>query len=179
MDRGGRIKHNTMAAWFEVFDNDVVLERTRKEINGLYASLAVAVILPITLLPLFLTNQEVLWALFVGGFAIFGVYELLQLIAERRQIVWCIKLSDHQIIGYDYARTKRVMDWTQMDHIELTDVSLIVRPQTGPAFEIPHLYPDFATLSHRIIEYADLYHIPICINGAPWEDIDLRSIYPD
>ena len=38
---------------------------------------------------------------------------------ELRAVAWCVKLSVHRVVGYDYARRKSTIPWTRVERIEL------------------------------------------------------------
>jgi len=119
---------------------------------------------------------------------IIAFWWILQRFGKLRRLVWCIKLSDRHVVGYDYARRKTTLDWLKIERIVLASKGLVIdgpQPVTtdgrftpGASIEIPHLFPDFATLSHRIFEYASLYDIPVFIDGQPWEQLDIYNVFP-
>ena len=95
-----------------------------------------------------------------------------------RRVVWCVKLSDRLIVGYDYTRQKTALDWTKVERVELAGRGLTVFGPPPCSFEIPHLFPDFAELSHRVLFYAEFYDVPVFIDGQPLQELDVYALYP-
>jgi hypothetical protein len=169
-----------MPHWYEVFDNDRVQLLTRKQATRLVRYLVAAFVVTggiiavgLNYKPIFLLIiVSVLVAWFVAFWWITSRLRLL------RRVVWCVKISDRKVEAYDYTRKKITLDWTEVQRIEITKEGLIM---TGPdycAFEIPQLFTDFAALSHRIIFCAELYDVPIYVDGQSWQSIDVYELYP-
>ncbi len=95
-----------------------------------------------------------------------------------RRVVWCVKISDRRVEAYDYTRKKITLDWTKVQRVEITKDSLILLGPSFCSFQIPHLFTDFPKLSHRIIYCAELYEVPIFIDGLPWQSLDVYELYP-
>ena len=168
-----------MPHWYEVFENDRVQYVTRARIARLFW-LGFGTLLVVVAGTLFVLTRQV--PLGVGvpviGLALVlpGTYVAWS-VADIARIVWCIKLSDRHLVGYDFARRRRVFDWTTLDRIDLAAKGLRLVRHDGAELEVPHLFPDFAALSHRIVAYAEFYGIPVCIDAQPWQDADLRALY--
>lgn len=168
-----------MSRWFEVFENDRVQFVTRERVLYL-VYLGGSTLLLVVAGALFIATRQV--PLEVGlpvlliALALPGSYVIWSL-HEIARIVWCVKLSDRGAIGYDFARRKRSFDWTQVDRVELATTGLRLIHHRGDTLEVPHLFPNFADLSHRIIEYAEFYSIPVCIEGQRWEEVDVKTLY--
>ena len=118
----------------------------------------------------------------VGGVLVVMWLGTVRWMANRmrrlRRLVWCIKLSEERIVGYDYTRRKAIMDWSRVQRVELTGEGLLL---VGPelfAFEIPHLFPDFSVLSHRVVHYAEMNGVPVFIDGQPWQQLDVHQLFP-
>jgi hypothetical protein len=169
-----------MQSLYEVFDNVQVQLMTRRQAAKLTA-LAVTVvsvsvlafILPQLIgIPFVVVLAAVLtgWALTFLWCA--GRYRRL------RSVVWCVKLSDREIVGYDFARRKTRVDWLDVERVELGTTSLVVVGPSSFRLEVSHVFPDFADLSHRIIHYAEFYEIPVFIDGGPWQLLDVYDLYP-
>jgi hypothetical protein len=105
-----------------------------------------------------------------------------RLLARRfgrlRRIVWCVKISDRRIEGYGYNRRKIAFDWLQVHRVELTEAGLTVVGPDSQCIDVPHLFPDFAELSHRIVGHAEFYGVPIFIDGRPWQSLDVYALFP-
>ena len=169
-----------MSNWYEVFDNEKVQQHARKQAAHLTAFAAAAVL--VTLFGVALGAEGLLPMPAVGGLLMLTWLGTVHWMARRmrklRRVVWCIKLSEERIVGYDYTRRKAVMDWSRVQRVELTDDGLLL---VGPelfVFEIPHLFPDFAELSHRVVHYAEMNGVPVFIDGQPWPDLDVYQLFP-
>lgn len=169
-----------MSHWYEVYDNEQVQLITRKQVAGLTAAAAITVALTIAGLALGHTGTFPLPA-------VLGVLLLTWILAVRfaagrlsrlRRVVWCVKISDDEIVGYDYARNKISLDWPTVEYVELTDTGLVVAGPARCCFEISHLFAAFSELSHRILHHTDRHHIPVLIDGQPWQNLDVFALYP-
>ena len=63
-------------------------------------------------------------------------------------------------------------------NVDLTRDGLLIVGPALFAFEIPHLFPDFAPLSHSVVYYAELNGVPVFIDGQPWQDLDVYQLFP-
>ncbi len=173
-----------MADWYEVFDNEQVQLDTRRRVGRLAGAVVVgcgAVVGLTPLLALVLPSLALVAGLalaLLGGGLLWASRAFLRL----RSVVWCVKLSVHRVVGYDYARRKTVLSWAEIERVELDRTSLLIvaaptgtRP--GRVLRVPHLFPDFARLSHRTVEYAEAHGLPVCVDGRPWQLLDLSALY--
>ena len=174
-----------MADWYEVFDNEQVQLDTRQRVGRLVVALVAGIALGAGSVPVLAFYLGSPWlAIGIGGAALIGA----ALAASRsflrlRSVVWCVKLSVHRIVGYDYARRKATIPWTRVERIELDRGGLVIAEAPhegipGRVLRIPHLFPDFAALSHRVVEYAEAHGLPVCVNGRPWQFLDVAALYP-
>ncbi len=169
-----------MPYWYEVFDNEHVQFLTRRRVAGLMAA--------------GLAGVGVTLALFVVGHlagfppaAVYGpaaalwpaaAWRLMKRWKRLRRVVWCIKISDHHIVGYDYARRQTAIDWVDVGSVDLNNTGVVISGTDGFSIEAPHLYPDFAALSHRIIQYAEIYGAPVSLDGVRLNELDLNVLFP-
>lgn len=174
-----------MSDWYEVFDNEQVQFDTRKRVARLVGTLVVVLGAIAGAIPLILLHTPFpLLGLGLAGCGIVGVLVWASRAFLRLQsVVWCVKLSVHRVVGYDYARRKSVLSWTEVERIELDATGLVIaqRPpegRPGRVLRIPYLFPDFAPLSHRVVEYAEAHGLPVCVNGRPWQLLDVSTLYP-
>ena len=174
-----------MSDWYEVFDNEQVQFDTRRRVARLVGTLVVVLGAIAGAIPLILLHTPFpLLGLGLAGCGIVGVLAWASRAFLRLQsVVWCVKLSVHRVVGYDYARRKSVLSWTEVERIELDATGLVIaqRPpegRPGRVLRIPYLFPDFAPLSHRVVEYAEAHGLPICVNGRPWQLLDVSTLYP-
>lgn len=169
-----------MSNWYEVFDNEEVQRYARKQATHLTAVAGAAVL--VTLLGASLGAENYLPRPYVGGVLVVTWLVTVRWMATRmrkvRRLVWCIKLSEERIVGYDYTRRKAVMEWRGVQRVELTNDGLLLIGPDLFAFEIPHLFPDFAELSHRVVYYAEMNVIPVFIDGQPWQNLDVFQLFP-
>lgn len=173
-----------MSDWYEVYDNEQVQQRTRKQVGRIVLGVIIGLSAMAVILPLMLFQFGIPAAVIIlVGLAVLVLVaaasrELLQL----RRVTWCVKVSVHRIVGYDYARRKAVIPWPDVERVDVEPDGLLIvgRPTTSrpPVLQIPTLFPEFPHLSHRIVEYAEAHGIPICVDGRPWQLLDLSTLYP-
>ncbi len=169
-----------MYGWYAVFDNDEVHYLTRKQV----ARLGVLAMSALTLtLGAVAAGHEALlpWALLLPALATLWIGLLawtIHRLRQLRRVVWCVKLSDRRVIGYDYARRRTVLDWTVIERIELTDSGLLFVGPPPASLEVPLLFPDFAVLSHHALGHAEFYGIPVYVHGRPWQELDVYNLFP-
>ena len=174
-----------MSDWYEVFDNEQVQLDTRKRVARLGAALVVVGATAVGAIPLILLHTPFpLLGFGLAGFALLGLTVWASRAFLRlRSVVWCVKLSVHRVVGYDYARRKTVLSWTEVERVELDSAGLLIAQaptasRPGRVLRIPHLFPDFAPLSHRVVEYAEAHGLPVCVNGRPWQLLEVTALYP-
>jgi hypothetical protein len=174
-----------MAEWYEVFDNEQVQFETRKRVARLGGVLVVLTVAALALAPVlaYLFDSALIAAGLAGGLLLGLVVWASRMFVQLRSVMWCVKLSVHRVVGYDYARRKSVLPWTEVERVELDDDGLLIvgapnEGRPGRMLRIPLLFPDFAQLSHRVVEYAEAHGLPICVEGRPWQFLDLPTVYP-
>lgn len=174
-----------MTYWYEVFDDEQVQLQTRLRVRRVVLGLAItlgmlAVLGPILVIGL--PNQ----GLALGGLALAAVTAIgvaSHLLIRLQRVMWCVKLSVHRIVGFDYARRKIALPWCDVERIDVDREGLLVVGMPGPrgpgpVLRIPERYPEFSALSHRAVEYAEAHGVPICIDGRPWQLLDIAKLYP-
>lgn len=179
-----------MPHWYEVFENSEVQYLTRRQVATLTGIAVGTALASIAGYEIGVRTQVPMWLIgsSIAASWVIVFWWVLQRFGKLRRLVWCIKFSDRHLVGYDYARRKTTLDWIKIERIILGSKGLIIdgppskatdgRFTTSTSIEIPHLFPDFATLSHRIFEYANLYEIPVFIDGQPWEQLDVYHVFP-
>ncbi|MEM8557149.1 MAG: hypothetical protein AAF809_00485 [Bacteroidota bacterium] len=172
-----------MPEWVEVYDNEDVLVATRERVGRLTVLTALFAGALLSFAPLLVLHTEygLLWvglasALFFGGVG-WAALDYL----HQRCVVWCVKLSMKQVVGYDYARRTLHLAWPDVARIELDADGLLIVGR-GPAplptvLKIPHQYPDFAALSHRVVEYAEAHRVEVHVDGQPLDTLDVASVF--
>ena len=169
-----------MSSWYEVYDNVDVHLMTRKRAAAMTAIVTLVIMFSIASLAVGLEGSvplPIAGLLIVAAWIVFGWWCALRYRSLRRQ-VWCVKLSDIEIVGYDYARRRSDVEWCRVARVEIGDAALFVVGRSGLTLEIAHLFQDFAELSHRIMHYAERYGIPVYIDGRPWQQLDVYDVYP-
>jgi hypothetical protein len=174
-----------MTHWYEVFDDEQVQLQTRLRVRRVVLGLAITLGMLAVIGPMLVIGLPDK-GLALGGLALAAVAAIA--VASHRlirlqRVMWCVKLSVHRIVGFDYARRKIVLPWCEVERVEVDRKGLLVvgmpGPQgPGPVLRIPERYPDFPALSHRAVEYAEAHGIPICIDGRPWQLLDIAKLYP-
>lgn len=169
-----------MSNWYEVYDSDVVLLATRKRFAKLCITSAVATVLTLALLVYLLARPEPYVFMSLGTVSVwlgFGLWAIRRF-HKLRRVVWCIKVSDRRVEGYNFARRRIYMDWTRIRRIDLTSNSIQVVGQFGQILDARHRFPDFTELSHRLVAHAEFYDVPVYIEGRPWQEVDVHDLYP-
>lgn len=169
-----------MSNWYEVFDNEEVQRHARTQATHLTVVTALTVVITLIVATLgyeaYLSFPTV--GILLAATWLFSVRWVAQRMRRLRRLVWCIKLSEERIVGYDYTRRKAVMTWDRVERVDLSDQGLLLAGPNGSAFEIPHLFPDFPELSHRIVHYAEMNGIPVYIEGLPWQELNVYRLFP-
>lgn len=169
-----------MSAWYEVYDNVDVQLMTRKRAAAMTGVVALVIMFSIAVLAVGMEGSLPLPAalgLITVGWVVFSGW-CIHRTRRLRRLVWCVKLSDREIVGYDYERRKSSIGWLDVDRIDIRDAALVIVGRGDVHLEIAHLFPDFAELSHRIMRYGDHYSIPVFIDGRPWQQLDVYDVYP-
>lgn len=169
-----------MSHWYEVFDNEDVQFLTRRRAATL---LALTMTLAGLTAMLLATTRAGAVSPWLAGGLITSSWLTLAVVAVRRlqrlrRVVWCIKLSDRHLVGYDYTRRKTCLEWSCVQRLELTRKGLLIIGADARHLEIPHLFPEYATLSHRIVHYAERYEVPVLVDGKPWTELDVYALFP-
>lgn len=169
-----------MPYWYEVFDNEHVQLTTRKQAAMLTISVvSVVAISVVCFVAMYAGHIPVpAGALLLSVTWMFTFKWSFDRLQRLRRVMWCIKISDRRIVGYDYARRQTILDWTKISRVELVGTGLILTEKDDHSLEIPHLFPEFAELSHRVVHYAEFYNIPVFLDGQPWQNIDVYDIFP-
>jgi hypothetical protein len=174
-----------MAEWYEVYDNEQVQFETRKRVARLVGIVVVLAGATLGLAPVLAhVFSSVLIAVGLAGGLLLGtLIWTSRVFLQLRSVMWCVKLSVHRVVGYDYARRKVVLPWTEIERVGLDGDGLLIagaprdgRP--GRILRIPFLFPDFSHLSHRVVEYAEAHGLPVCLDGRPWQFLDVSTLYP-
>ncbi|MEM1269225.1 MAG: hypothetical protein AAF752_05365 [Bacteroidota bacterium] len=169
-----------MPVLYEVYDSDEVLLVTKRRFNRIMLTLGVAGILAIAMV-FYLTARPkpmLIWSavLVLTSGAILHV--LVSRLQALRRVVWCVKVSDRLVSGYNYARRRTRIDWTDVDYVDLERRSLRLVSESGTSIEVLYRFQEFVDLGHRLVEYAEFYELPVLIDGRPIDEVDLDGVYP-
>lgn len=170
--------------WYEVFDDERVQLRVRRraarQVLGLVVALAA-----LGCAGVLLASAWSSWFAPLGLVGLLGLAVVAMAatsLARLRGVVWCVKLAEDHIVGYDHARRRVAMEWTDVELVDITDGALIVlgRPSGArvPSLHVPTHFADFSALSHRITRYAERHAVPICVEGRPWQLLDVKQLFP-
>lgn len=170
--------------WYEVFDDEQVQLRVRRraahQVMGLLAALSAFGCGGVILAELWGSWLTALG--FAGLLALVAVVGTAASLARLRGIVWCVKLTSDHVVGYDYARRRVALDWDEVEMVDLAGRALrIVGRPTGPhvpSLLVPDSFAAFAALSHRVIRHAEDHAVPVCVDGRPWQLLDVGALYP-
>ncbi len=167
-------------SWYDVYDNVEIRLITRKRAATVTALAVVVCVFSVLCVLVGLTGRLPFVPAAVTGLVVSGVFArwLVRRIRRLRRIVWCVKLSSEEVVGYDYARRRPTIPWRTVERIEIGDAALTI---VGPApiqLEIAHVFRDFVQVSHRVVHYADRYGIPVFVNGKPWQHINVYDVFP-
>lgn len=173
-----------MAYWYEVFDHPDVLRATRLRARRLAALFAVGggaflIVAPLVALRFYWGSlAAVAGLLLVTGAAL----HVAHAIGTLRRQVWCVKLSAQHVVGYSAGQQGTAIAWRAVERVEVEPAGLVVvgrdergEPQT---LRVPASFPAYSQLSHRLVEYAEAYGRPVCVDGRPWQHLDVHEVYP-
>ena len=171
-----------MPYWYEVFDNEEVQLLTRRQAGQLSGIAVSAVVLTLSLLALAHAGAVPL-ALSGGPPDRRGLDR--RRAVDRRQAAEAAPggvvreaLGPGSLSATTTPAQKTALDWTKVARVELAGRGLTVFGPPPCSFEIPHLFPDFAELSHRVLFYAEFYDVPVFIDGQPLQELDVYALYP-
>lgn len=164
----------------EVFDNEEVQWHVRKQAAHL-TSLVLAIV-SLTVVGFMFAWTGFLSAPLVGGMVMLGWAGGIAWISPRRRrlrrVAWCLKLSPSGVVTYDYARQQTTLTWADVQRVDLTSRGLMLIGTPAHVILVPHLFPNFSDLSHAVVRLAESHHVPIYIDGKPWESVDVFALFP-
>lgn len=169
-----------MSYWYEVFDNEqelFLMRRRAAQITGLWignATLSACLVLIVAVGEAAPTRALLL---IPASWAPLGLWTWSRLRRLRRS-VWCLKVSDRHVVGYDYQRRKTTIDWTAVRRVDLQADGLTVANGDGVELVVSAAFPAFSDLSHRIAHYAELYEVPLFLDGFAWQALDVYRLFP-
>jgi len=146
-----------MPRWYEVFDNEEVLYRTRSHILWLSGLLLLMVFFGMAITSYLIFIPQPLTLPVISTYAILSLLSvgITLRIYQLRKTVWCIKLSEVDIIGYTHSRRRITLPWEEIKHINLTHHGLLIVSQNpSQKLFIPHAFTSYHVLSHQLVALA-------------------------
>ncbi|NBB73848.1 MAG: hypothetical protein GVY35_09230 [Bacteroidetes bacterium] len=135
----------------------------------------------LTLAALFVGRAGALSPPGVAGFLTGSLLLIGALIWRRRHLartIWCVKVSPEGVVGYDCARRKMRIRWTDVEQIDVTDEALLVIESPYRFVTISVSFFDYPTLSHCVLAYAEPHDIPLALEGHLVNDLNVYALYP-
>lgn len=174
-----------MGSWYEVYDAEVVQKRARRQVSHVVTGVAVSVSMGLALVPVayLYAPSPALGLLVLCTAVVLSIAWATYRVLAMRSLMWCVKISVHRLVGYDYARRRTELAWTDVERVEVDREGLRVvgvpqRGRPGTVLFISSDFPDYVHLSHRVVEYAEAHRLPICLHGRPWQLLELGVLYP-
>lgn len=174
-----------MAEWFQVYSDDAVLHGARREARRVaigFALVSGALVAAAPVLAVVWTSHaSLIAALSLVALSLCAVWAMGRLGACHRR-VWRVDLSVRHAVGHDAAGRRASLPWPALDRVDVSDRGIVLtgRDDGGRPvrLDVAASMPEFAALSHRVVEYAEAFRRPICVDGRPWEALDLTVLYP-
>ncbi len=167
-------------SWYDVYDNVEVQRVTRKEAASVTVNVALVAMVSAAALALGAGGPIPVWLGISAALAAWGSFGwwMVRRRERLRRVVWCVKVSMVEVVGYDYARRRIRIAWPSVERIDLGEGGMTIVGPHPASLEITHLFPDFAQVSHRVMHYADGHDVPVFVHGVPWEQIDVYDVFP-
>jgi hypothetical protein len=165
--------------WQEVYDDELVLTSIRKRARNHVLVLVGFFVISGTSAATVLSS---VWPSPAVALGLILVWSAAGLWAVHRydrlsRVVWCVKVTATGITGFNYDRRKTRLNWPALDLVEISDIGIELRSGSAGLI-VPVDFPDFSTLSHRILELTEPYGIPVFVHGKPWQDLDVYEVFP-
>lgn len=174
-----------MAEWYQVYSDDAVLRgahRGARRVILAFALLSGVLVAAAPAAAVAWPGQAGAVVLLCGaGLSVYAVWAIRRL-SGLYHCVWRVDLSVHGAVGHGAGGRRTSLAWTALDRVDVSDEGLALsgRDETGHPVRlvVAASMPEFAALSHRVVEYAEAFRRPICVDGQPWEALDLTVLYP-
>ncbi|NNE69502.1 MAG: hypothetical protein HKN29_03965 [Rhodothermales bacterium] len=169
-----------MSHWYQVFDDEHVNRVTRAAarrhaLGAAALGLFSGAVLVASVMGAYSIFPAVLVVAGAWGWAGAALYRYWSRI--RRQ-VWCVKISDREVVGYDYRRKRIRIDWIAASSVDVRRDGLLITADNERRLEVPAGFPEFTALSQAVVEQAEFYVVPILIDGAPLNQVELDALFP-
>lgn len=168
-----------MSADYELFDANHIQRSVRHRMYRL--NVLLCAILVITLAGLLLgrtgqlSSQSLAWMVVGGLFLGAGVAWHHRHLSRT---VWCVKVSPEGLVGYDCARRKTHLPWSQVERVDVTDEALVIVQSPYQFVAISTSFFDYPSLSHGVLSHAEDHDIAFYLNGRSLADLDVYVLYP-
>jgi hypothetical protein len=169
-----------MARKTATFNSHDIRYETRRRIAFHTGIFAMAVVLSCGLLLVVGTNvrHPVNWFVGLGMVCLLPTLYLGYRIYRLSQVVWYIKVTPDQLEGYDYARRKIRISWTDIARIDITAHALTVISTDGRFITLPSNFSEFSTVGHLLFDAAREKEIRVCIDGRAWDALSIYALFP-
>jgi hypothetical protein len=168
-----------MPGAFDTFDASEIQFETRRSVWRLSGVALLALVVTAGGFVLarrgLLSTAALAWVLLGTWFA--AVWVVSWRLRRLRRAIWCVKISDDEIVGYDYARRPLALPWSEIERVDVSDDGLVVVASAYCFFEIPTRFPRYAALSHRLVWTADRHGVHVYVDGRPWQDLDVYHLF--
>ncbi len=169
-----------MSSGYEVSAADAVQYEPRRRIRQLGGYALAALVLRVGALGLMHAGTLSAPVVGLGLAAVWsgtGAVILCRL-RRLRHVMWCIKIGPAGVMGYDYARRPVTLPWSRIRRVNLSDDGLRIVRSADCYLDVPARFPAFVDLSHRLVARAEARGVPIWIDGAPYEALDVYAHFP-
>ena len=174
-----------MAEWFQVFDDERVLVSVRTEARRLVVAFALVSgglvsLAPVSTLvvPAYAGAVALACGAVLTGYAVW----LLRRLGRLHGRLWRVELSFRRLVAHDAGGRRVAVSWQALDWIDVRTDGLVLSGRTDLGrrvrLRVSASTPQFASLGHRAVEYAEAFGRPVWVEGQPWEAIDVGAIHP-
>lgn len=169
-----------MPKYYEIYDNEEVQLSTRRQVGRLAGYVVLAASATVALVA---TLVHGILSLLVVAPLLAAIWGMTSWITFRRFrtlrcIVWCVKLSDNCVLGYNYARCPTVLGWNDIDFVNFTQKGVFIHGSGDQLVHITDVFPEYADLAHRILALAEDHGAPIFVDDEPLEKINVYRLFP-
>lgn len=174
-----------MSAWSEVFVDDSVRHAAQRYARNVILSFGLFSAVLVCLAPLvtLFVPEFALAIAFVGlsALSVSGAWVVHRLNPVQRR-VWHVELSIREAVFIDVQGHRHGVLWPRIERLNLTDggLTFVSRDRDGmiAEYHVPSAFCHYAAMSHRAVEYAEALRRPVCVDGQPWQSLDLRGVFP-
>lgn len=174
-----------MAEWFQVYADESARVRARGEarrVAAVFAALSGALMAAALAATLLWPGHATVLAVGCGGGLTFSAAYVMHRLGRLHARVWRVDLSARRLVAHDAGGHHTSLSWAALDQVDVCDEGLVLSGRAADGLRVRlHVagtLPEFAALSHRTVEYAEAFRRPVCVDGKPWEALDLDAIYP-